>query len=119
MSTVSSGLNYGYVGGTVNLTCSASAIPSANFSWAKDGEVIKPKNLELSSSLHNDEWPYNVESIGRVGRNGHRFGDRADGPTEEEEEADEGDDRYKVFEGNNTSYLQVFRVKVLLGYMPN
>ena len=42
IATSVTGATFGYVGGLVNLSCAAQAIPQANFSWAKEDEEILP-----------------------------------------------------------------------------
>lgn len=45
---------YGFIGGTVNMTCSASAEPGAEFTWIKDNKTIHPSDdVQIFNSEHH------------------------------------------------------------------
>ena len=45
---------YGFIGGTVNMTCSAVAEPGADFIWIKDNRTLQPNDdVEIFNSDHH------------------------------------------------------------------
>ena len=45
---------YGFIGGTVNMTCSAVAEPGADFIWIKDNKTIHPsEDVQIFNSDHH------------------------------------------------------------------
>ena len=46
---------YGFIGGTVNMTCSALAEPGAEFTWINDNKTLQPGDdgIEIFNSLHH------------------------------------------------------------------
>ncbi|XP_058453999.1 neural cell adhesion molecule 2-like [Malaya genurostris] len=45
-------VTYGYVGGAVNLTCEAAAVPPANFTWSANNKKFSHKNHPIYSGQH-------------------------------------------------------------------
>lgn len=45
---------YGFIGGTVNMTCSALAEPGAEFTWINDNKTLEPgDDVQIFNSLHH------------------------------------------------------------------
>ena len=104
--------SFGFLGGIVNISCSALAVPEANFTWLKDGQLIHT-GTHLSNSPYDttDRLLSSTRRVDSIGRSANsqrysernRYMDRSNA----HDNSQHGDERYTVFTVNHTTYLQV------------
>ncbi|KAF2351845.1 Reverse transcriptase domain [Trinorchestia longiramus] len=102
---------YGFIGSSVNLSCSAVALPPANFSWHKHGQLLLYK-LQVEEEPVDYDW---LDVNGRLTRLS-RHADRPNGPLlrlqqvelrHDRSQEHPTDDRYTAFMEEGMSTLQV------------
>lgn len=117
LSPPGDGLAYGYIGGKVNLSCTAQAVPLVNFMWYRDAKAIEPEDMKKQKYKHRRFGVSNnrVESIGRNANN-QRYNDRGNygqpkKTSQLQDESEQGNLRYNVITVGNTTYLEVRKLR--------